>query len=91
MKPAAAFLAAVLAAAPLPSLGQATPAPAVPSHSCAKPEFPGRVAPDRAIDESALRVPLYRVGYRGRVTGLTFRSMARAVLAELYAALLDRR
>ena len=45
MKPAAAFLAAVLAAAPLPSLGQATPAPAVPSHSCAKPEFPGRVAP----------------------------------------------
>jgi hypothetical protein len=45
VKPAAAFLAAVLAAAPLPSLGQATPAPAVPSHSCAKPEFPGRVAP----------------------------------------------
>ncbi len=44
--------------------------------------FPGRAAPERAIDESALRVPLYRVGYRGRVTGLTFRSMARQVLAE---------
>lgn len=44
--------------------------------------FPGRVAPDRAIDESALRVPLYRVGYRGRVTGLIFRSMARQVLTE---------
>lgn len=44
--------------------------------------FPGRVAPDRPIDESALRVPLYRVGYRGRVTGLTFRMLARQVLAE---------
>ena len=44
--------------------------------------FPGRVSPDRAIDESALRAPLYRVGYRGQVTGLSFRMLARQVLAE---------
>ena len=49
MKPAAACLAALLAAAPLaPALAQTPatpPAPSVPSPACAKPEFPGRVAP----------------------------------------------
>ena len=49
MKPAAACLAALLVTAPLaPALAQvpATSAvPPVPSHTCVKPEFPGRVAP----------------------------------------------
>lgn len=51
MKPAAACLVALLVTAPLaPALAQtpATPAapPPVPSHTCEKPEFPGRVAPE---------------------------------------------
>ena len=49
MTPAAACLAALLVAAPpVPALAQAPAAPAatpVPSHTCSKPEFPGRVAP----------------------------------------------
>lgn len=44
MKAAATLLAVLVAAAPLPAFGQAPAAPAVPSHSCVKPEFPGRVA-----------------------------------------------
>ncbi len=43
--------------------------------------FPGRHDPQRPIDESALRAPLYRVGYRGRVTALSFRKLAADVLA----------
>lgn len=54
MKPAAACLAALLVTAPLaPALAQvpATPAapPPVPSHSCVKPEFPGRIASESMI------------------------------------------
>jgi len=49
VKSAAACLAALLATAPLaPALAQAPAMPAappVPSHTCVKPEFPGRVAP----------------------------------------------
>ena len=49
MKPAAAIAAALLVVAPLaPAYAQvpASPAvPPVPSHTCAKPEVPGRVAP----------------------------------------------
>jgi hypothetical protein len=36
-----------LAQAPAP----ATPAPATPKHKCEKPEYPGRLAPDRRIKQ----------------------------------------
>ena len=53
MKPAAACLAALLVTAPLaPALAQvpATSAvPPVPSHTCVKPEFPGRVASESML------------------------------------------
>lgn len=49
MKTAATLLAVLVATAPLPAFGQAPAAPAVPSHSCVKPEFPGRVSPEPKI------------------------------------------